>query len=143
MARGQNPPAVQARHLPHDRSLVHQQSLSIQSGPTPPPAHIEAYERLLPGATNRFLVLAEGEADHRRQHENAHLEVVKENARHERTLASRGQLYAFVIAILAIGGAVFLGFKGAEVTASVIGGGSLVAIIVAFLGGGKKKSDKA
>eukprot|EP01012_Entosiphon_sulcatum_P017117 TRINITY_DN21936_c0_g2_i1.p2 TRINITY_DN21936_c0_g2~~TRINITY_DN21936_c0_g2_i1.p2 ORF type:complete len:145 (+),score=9.05 TRINITY_DN21936_c0_g2_i1:263-697(+) len=144
MARGQNSPAVQSRHLPQEqRSMVRHQSVSIQGGPTPPPEHVEAYERLSPGATNRFLVLAEGEAAHRRTHENAHLKVVEENAAHERTLAGRGQTYAFVIAVLAIGGAVFLGFKGAEVTASVIGGGSLVAIIVAFLGGGKKKSDKA
>ena len=144
MARGQFTPARQMpqQQSGHSQQLIRQESLHIQSSSTPPPAHVEAYERILPGATGRFLALAESEAIHRRTHENAHLVIVQDNAAYDRTLAGRGQAFAFIIAILAIGGAVYLGAVGSQWTGSVIGGGSLVAIIIAFLRGGRKANEK-
>lgn len=108
---------------------------SAYIGPTPPPEHIEAYERMLPGAAARFLTLAEGEATHRRSHENAHVEIMKENAKASRILAGRGQLFAFVIAMTGIGAGFWLGLHNAQITGGIIGGGGLVTIILAFLRG--------
>ncbi len=102
-------------------------------GPTPPPEHIEIYERMVPGSAARFITLAEGEASHRRHHEDEHLEIVKANAATSRSLARLGQIFAFIIAMSGIGVGFWLGLHNAQITGGIIGGGGLVTIILAFL----------
>jgi uncharacterized membrane protein len=94
---------------------------------------------MVPGAAGRFLALAEGEANHRRIHENKHLAIVESNAKAHRYLAVAGQIFAFIIAMSGIAGGVFLALHGAQTAGSIIGGGGLVTIILAFLKGGNQK----
>jgi uncharacterized membrane protein len=127
-----NRPTGQLAHVSH-------QSLEVSSGPTPPPAHVEAYERICPGAAERFLKLAEDEAQHRRKHENSHLAIVEANAKASRSLVSRGQIFAFLIAMSGIGAGVWLSLNEARIAGSIIGGGSLATIILAFLPSNRSK----
>lgn len=130
-----NSPQAQPLGQHKQPGMVLAQSVQYM-GPTPPPAHVEAFERMLPGAAGRFLTLAEGEASHRRALE---IEATKEsqaNGLTNRKLVSRGQFYAFVIAMSGIAAGFYLGIKGAQITGSIIGGGGLVTIILAFLRGG-------
>ena len=65
---------------------------------------LEHYERVLPGAAERILGLAEMQAGHRRHLETA---VVESDVRR----AARGQLLAFGLAVITIlGGLVLIGF---------------------------------
>lgn len=105
-------------------------------GPTPPPEHLQVYEQMVPGAAARFLVLAEGEAVHRRGVENAQVDWFRDRDRAFIHLAVRGQIFAFVIAMSGIGGGVWLSLHSAQVSGAIIGGGGLVTIILAFLRGG-------
>jgi len=55
-----------------------------------------------------------------------------------RRLASRGQIFAFIIAMSGVGSGVYLARIGATVPASIIGGGGLITVILAFLNSGKQ-----
>lgn len=48
-----------------------------------------------------------------------------------------GLVFALLIAIVGLGSAVYLSLKGHDVTASVIGGGTLVGLVTAFIAGRK------
>jgi uncharacterized membrane protein len=66
------------------------------SGPLPPANQFAEYERALPGAADRILALAEKEAEHRRQNEDA---IVKKSI----SLGGRGQVFAFIISLISMG----------------------------------------
>lgn len=108
-------------------------TISIQ-WPLPPPAALEHYERVLPGAAERILRLAELQAGHRRDVETT---VVDSNVRR----ATRGQALAFVLALATIlGGLVLIGLgRSVEGLASLLlAVTSLVAVFVV-----SKRADRA
>jgi uncharacterized membrane protein len=51
------------------------------SGPLPPPNLLEGYERVLPGAADRIIAMAEQQMAHRQRVEHS---IVQSNIRHER-----------------------------------------------------------
>ena len=58
--------------LPHDpsnqsarRQMTASMSMEAFQGPIPPPAVLESYERIVPGAAERILKMAENQAAHR------------------------------------------------------------------------------
>lgn len=51
-----------------------------------------------------------------------------------------GLVFALLIAIAGLWSAVYLSMKGHDVTASVIGGGTLVGLVTAFIAGRKSHS---
>ena len=59
------------QELPEDkRNAILATMMSIEeertfSGPLPPPEHFEAYEKTLPGATDRIMTMTEKQVDHR------------------------------------------------------------------------------
>ena len=53
-----------------------------------------------------------------------------------------GLIFALLISILGIGAAVYLALQGKEITASIIGGGTLVGLVTAFVAGRKQEAKK-
>ena len=53
-----------------------------------------------------------------------------------------GLLFALVIAVFGLGVAAYLAIQGKELTASVIGGATLVGLVAAFIGGKQKSNGK-
>lgn len=53
-----------------------------------------------------------------------------------------GLIFALVIAVLGLGAAVYLAVAGKELTASVLGGGTLVGLVTAFVAGRKSENHK-
>lgn len=47
------------------REVVRETSITAFSGPLPPPTVFEAYDKILPGAADRVLKMAEGQSSHR------------------------------------------------------------------------------
>jgi len=70
-------------------------------GPIPHPIILEGYERVLPGAADRILTMAENQAQHRQQMESS---VVQSNITHERV----GMNYAFILTLLLMGTGFYL-----------------------------------
>ncbi len=120
---------------------------TITSGPIPSAAEIERYEAVLPGAADRILSMAEGNQARRHQSESstdasnqmlasANAQAVLAGARASDAAsaeARRSQWMAFTIVILFLAASVGLAWNGKEITASVLGGGVLVAIVTSFL----------
>lgn len=77
------------------------------SGPLPPPAALEQFERSAPGAADRILGMAEREEDHRHNQEQAML-------RSDAQARSRGQWMAFLVAFVIIVGGIWLIYKGKQ-----------------------------
>ena len=65
------------------------------SGPLPPAAELARYEKVVPGSAARIVKWAEEEGEHRRAMERL---VIPSNIRN----ASRGQMFAFILALAAI-----------------------------------------
>jgi len=114
------------------------------SGPLPPPEMLRAYNEAEPGLASRIIQMAETEAQHRREIERQEsaaaiqIAVKDSDARLEEMrsdyLEGRwGQRFAASIGWLAILCSTYLGTHGAQATASIVGGGGLVAIVTAFL----------
>ena len=96
------------------------------AGPIPHPALLQQYNQCVEGGAHRIIRMAEAEGDHRRAMEM--LTVQKTFAE-----GTRGQYCAAGIACLGIVGAVYLGSIGMQWAASIVGGTSLVLIVLAFL----------
>ena len=84
-------------------------------GPLPPPGAFEAYERTLPGAADRILTMVEEEQRHRVAWEKRTFETARGD---ERRLLYMGA----VLALLCLGGAVYLAANGNQVVACIMAG---------------------
>ena len=95
------------------------------TGPLPPPNLLAGYNNIVPGAAERIIAIAEGEAVHQRDMER----LVTEHMFAER---KRGQTFALFIAVVALGASAFLGYNGHEVVAGVIGGTTICSLVATF-----------
>lgn len=102
------------------------------SGPLPPPQVLDFYDKCVPGAANRIIAMAEKQQEHRLR--------IEEKAVDKSLEANKmGQIFAFVIAVLALLAITFLGYHGMQTTASalaVVTGGGIVG---AFITGRKEQ----
>jgi uncharacterized membrane protein len=98
------------------------------SGPLPPPEELAKYERILPGAADRIIRMAEQQGTHRQDLESVALGA-------NVTTQKWGLACAFVIAMSAIWGGVWIslkGMSGAGLTAII---GALAALVGVFVYG--------
>jgi uncharacterized membrane protein len=114
------------------RGIVHQ-SASFE-GPMPPPAILEGYERLVPGAAERILAMAESDTKHQHAIEFAALRAMESEVK-------RGQIFAFVIGLAALLASMFALYMGSPTVAGIIGGTTVVGLVSAFIIGRFVKSE--
>ena len=110
------------------QSVVAQVQVSQFSGPLPPPEALAKYNEILPGAADRIILMTEQQSGHRQELE---MKVATAQIRQ----SDRGQLYAFIIAIAFLIGAVTCAVTNHEAAASVLGGGTVVSLAGAFIAG--------
>ena len=104
-------------------------------GPLPTPEFLSRYEQVQAGLADRIVKMAEEEMLHRRAIENAVVRAQEEESRAEFSEAKRGQICALLVVLITIGGAVYLGSNGHEVTGGIVGG-----TVGGTVGGGKPGS---
>jgi uncharacterized membrane protein len=92
----------------------------MYSGPLPTAKEFGGYEQALPGAANRILSMAEKQAEHRQTNEDKLVE-------HSIRKSGRGQLFAFVIALISLGVVFYSILKGEPL-------GAIVPAIIALSG---------
>lgn len=110
-------------------------TLTAVSGPIPDPAVLAEYGKIDPSLPNRIMEMAEKQSVHRQSMEQKVIEAEildQQDARKER---SHGQRYAFVLTILIVTIAFFLAMYGHDTVASILGGGTLVALATIFITG--------
>ncbi|MDQ6957470.1 MAG: DUF2335 domain-containing protein [Mariprofundaceae bacterium] len=108
--------------------VIQQEVVSHHSGPLPAPNDFAAYNEVIPGAAERILRLAEIESEHRRNQEKKAMERM-----HRETLL--GQIFALTIGLSGILASVYLAVIDQVAASLMLGGGTLVALVTAFIKG--------
>ena len=119
------------KSLPEDKKKIITNAFfamerSTFSGPIPPPELFKEYEEVLPGATERILKMAEKQQDHRTKIE----EKIAEN---NFSLSIRGQIFGCFLAFVCLLVSAFLGYNGHDWLGGIIGGGSIISILIVFV----------
>lgn len=96
------------------------------SGPLPPPEDFEAYERVLPGSTDRIITMAEKSLDSRISNEKTIIETRLKQS-------GRGQILGFVLAVFFGVMAGVLAYFGHDVLAGIIASGDIISLAVIFV----------
>jgi uncharacterized membrane protein len=102
-----------------------EQTVELYNGLIPHPQHLERFESLLPGATGRFMALAERQSAHRQLMERKFLNF-------NGAASIIGAVSASLISLASVGGAIFLIYLGRsaqEVAACLV---PLAPIVWAF-----------
>ncbi|MBZ5704213.1 MAG: DUF2335 domain-containing protein [Acidobacteriia bacterium] len=104
------------------------------SGPLPPPEDLAKYEQILAGAADRIIRMAEQQSTHRQHLEKV---AIESNASTQKW----GLVCAFIIAMSAIWGGIWLSLKGMSGAGLATIIGALVALVAVFVYGksGQKK----
>ena len=121
---------------PNESRLAVHEAVEYFQGPIPPPNVLGEYDKMLPGAADRIVSMAEAQASHRRNMEEVELHS-------DVMLEARGQLFGFVLAVVSLGGGmVLVGLdKTLLGTAAVIGAvAALVGLFVWARGKGRDLS---
>ena len=96
------------------------------SGPLPPPSMFREYDSILPGSAERILAMAEKEQDHRTTWENKALDTIARQG-------NIGQWFGLLIAILCIGGAIYLAVSGHRWVAIALAVATAVGLVGRFI----------
>lgn len=104
------------------------------SGPLPHPDILRKYDMACPGAADRLLSYVELEANHRRQLELSALTAEIRAAKRDSLEAKRGQVFALVITLSALGLGAAAAMTGHEVAGTMLGVGGIGGIVATFLG---------
>ena len=120
------------QELPEDkRNAILATMMSIEeertfSGPLPPPEHFEAYEKTLPGATDRIMTMTEKQVDHR-------IDMEKTIVRKKFFQSTLGQVLATIL-ILFFGFISYsLAMNGHDTVAGIIGVTTVIGLAVVFV----------
>jgi hypothetical protein len=111
-------------------------SQTTTDAPLLPVEQIERLQQILPHRVEWVFEQTQVESEHRRME----LRRVNTMIFIERMA---GLFFALVVAVLGLGVAAYLAIQGKELTASIIGGATLVGLVASFIGGKQKAAQKA
>jgi uncharacterized membrane protein len=118
--------AQTARRTTAELRLTASSSTFEFSGPLPPPQLLKGYNEAFAGCAERIVAMAERQSEHRQSLETT---VVESNCRAQ----SRGQWFAFILALVVISGGVYLLAQGKSVqgfSAIILAVASLIGALV-------------
>jgi uncharacterized membrane protein len=133
------PPVGRQQQQLQIHNLTHQSF----EGPIPPPAALQQYEAIVPGAAERILAMAEEESRHRRQQEaianqanvdaqKRQLQIAEQQTKSVFQSDAAGQLFGFIVSAGCVSGSIFLAYINQPWVASVLAGLPLAGIIRAL-----------
>jgi len=102
------------------------------SGPIPHPTILKGYEEVLLGSADRILSMTEKEGEHRRKIET---ELVK----NDNIRSYLGQIAGFTIAIVGLGGSIYLGINDKVWASGIMSAGTLTGLVTVFVKGDKER----
>ena len=102
------------------------------SGPIPHPTILKGYEEVLLGSADRILSMTEKEGEHRRKIET---ELVK----NDNIRSYLGQIAGFTIAIVGLGGSIYLGINDKVWASGIMSAGTLTGLVTVFVTGDKER----
>lgn len=111
-----------------EAAIVMRQMVAGYSGPVPHAGEMARYKAIDPSFPERFVAMAERQAEHRQMLET---KVVDDDFR----LKRRGQDYALISTIVGLIAAVIFAVIGATTVAGIVGGTTVVGVVTAFVAG--------
>lgn len=102
------------------------------TGPIPPPAMLEQYNKIVPGAAERILRMAEDQSSHRRTLEKKAIDTDSRNS-------ILGIMSALVITMSSFGLAAYAIKMGQSDAGKFIGGASFLSLVGAFIYGTRSR----
>lgn len=118
-----------------------QMTLSVterhHSGPLPSAEALIQYNSVIPNGADRIMIMAEKQQDHRMGLENKAVTS-------QLNQSKAGQIFGFILCLLALSASTYLGFTGHEAIGSIIGSTTIIAMASIFVLGklSNSKSDK-
>ena len=106
-----------------------------RSSPLPTANEFHGYEMTTPGAGDRILGMAERQGEHRQKREMRELDIISRDS-------LLGLIFAFVFAMVALGGAIFLTYTDHPIAGTIIGGTGLVAVVSTFIQGSSHQNNE-
>jgi uncharacterized membrane protein len=120
-ARNNSPAARQGQDV-----STRVETQQLWQGPLPPPGALEEFRKIVPDAPERIFAQWEKESAHRREYEANALAAATAKDR-------RGQISAATFAISALALSAFCVWMGHPAVATALGGGTIAAVVGAFL----------
>jgi len=97
--RNQNDITVPSTQLSDSLATI-RASLTVHSGPLPPPETVERYELVMPGAFDRILTMAENDQRDKFEHNKQFLTVYERDNRSNWLFAQCGQIFGFATVVI-------------------------------------------
>lgn len=126
-------PDSKRRELIKNVTLTAKQTISHHEGPIPSPDMIEKYNTIIPNGADRIMCMAENQQAHRIKIEN--LAITE-----QLSPSKRGQIFGFVIGIVALMGAVSCILMGHEWGGGALGVGGITGLVSVFVIGKNKQT---
>lgn len=122
------PEVVEAVPRPEASRLgvIRQEEYRLHIGPLPDPKELAAYNVVIPDGANRIMQMAEAQSAHRIRIENL---VVTSQQKQSQC----GQIFGLIIGLVGIGAAMYAAVNGQPWFGGILGGGTLVSLVTAFL----------
>ena len=99
---------------------------NVWQAPIPPPSILRDFDSVVPGSAERIVRAWELESEHRRSVEKAEQRSFYRDAMF-------GKIFAFMFVVMALGVAGYSAYIGAEWLGVVLGGGTIGAVVWAFV----------
>lgn len=131
----------QADESPEPQLTYQQQIELTAAGPLPMPSSFGGYEKVLPGAAERILRMAEKEQDHRLQQEQKILDAQIQDAKESRDIEKIGARHAIVFALTVVVIAAVLFYTDHTWGGGILGASSGLAGVVSALLRGRRNDN--
>lgn len=116
-------------------AAVVQAQVSQFTSPLPDPSILARYNEIVHGSAERILKVTEEQSAHRQRLENKL--VTAQTAE-----SNRGQWIAAVISVLFLIGSVWVTREGHDWVGAVLGGGTVVTLVTAFIGSKRQQRSR-
>ncbi len=129
-----NPSSMQQQQMPSQQktspAVTHRQTFAHWEGPLPPPGALQQFNEVIPNGAERVMVLCEKQSSHRQELERKVIDSRIANMK-------RGQIFALLIAILALLVAGYCAHIGQPIVALTIAGIDIVSLTSVFMYGSR------
>jgi uncharacterized membrane protein len=115
-------------------ALIIKQTTSSFRSPIPPPDILQGYNDIIPDGANRILVMTEEQSKHR-------IAIEKDVINAQMQESSRGQIIGFILGILGLVIATYLGINGHDWLAGTIATTTIISLVTIFVLGKKSQHE--
>ncbi|MFH1187948.1 MAG: DUF2335 domain-containing protein [bacterium] len=119
---------------PVNDKIIEQHSIHF-SGPLPHPFILQEYDKIIPGAAERILKMAEEQSKHRKTLE---VKVIESDINNSKL----GLIFGLIIGLAGIGGSVVASIYGRQIISGILGVGTIGSLVGVFVYGSQQRKNE-